>query len=136
MANFNTGKLDTGPHIAARGRALSPEQWIDRAIQLAWNDHTIGTPRYIMTGPDGSHLYRCASRSNPTTEHVLYINLEREEVTCDCKAAEWGSPCAHVGAAFYILHQAVRSTVARNMAGQRQYERWTRDLSPTALDAS
>lgn len=136
MANFNSAPRPTGPHLAARARRLTPEEWNHRALELAWNERTIGTLRYLMTDPDGTHLYSAASRSRPELPHVIRINVQRTSVTCDCEAASWGSPCSHAGAALYALQQMISSTGARNMAGQRQYEYWANMLSPTALDAS
>ena len=126
----------TGPRIAARARHLTPAEWQERALQLAWNEHTIGTVRYQATDGTGNHIYTAFSRSQPLLEHIILINLEHQHVTCDCIAADWGSPCAHAGAAIYAMRQMVSGTLERNLDGQRQYEWWAYALDPQSLDAS
>lgn len=131
MANIGTNERVTGPHPipkpAARARALidNPEEWIARAVEFAWQYHMIGTLRWLYTDENGANHYAAQSRSNPAHPHHVIIDVPHEYLHCSCPAFAHLNPCPHIGAAYHAFKQAIATTLAQNMAGQRQYEWWS-----------
>lgn len=127
----NTARTDeraTGPHPilrpAARARALIdyPEEWIKRAEDFAWQYHMINALRWVYTDENGANHYAAPSRSHPEQTHHVIVDVPHEYISCSCPAFAHLNPCPHVGAAYHLFRQALAASLARNMAGQRQYE--------------
>lgn len=139
MANFNDRapvftitKTDSGkrPAIAPRAYKLTAAEWVQRAIDLAWDHHLVGALRFRGLF-DGDILYSCRSNTNPDWEYHLHINLEQQHLSCNCAAHQHHLPCGHLGAAFILMRQIQASAVPSSVSGQLRYE----DLA-AYLDAS
>ena len=77
--------------------------WQTKALQLAEERHTIGTPRYIGTNDYGAQLWQVPSR----THDGCYVVTAWEDgtYTCGCTAGSYARPCCHVGASIKAEEQ-------------------------------
>ena len=93
------------PIVAARVRHMTREEWMQRAIALAWKRHVIGKICYLGTDRDGVLLFSAPSSSMPGHSYQLRMDLSRKHIACPCTAASYGFPCGHIGAMWIYMTQ-------------------------------
>jgi hypothetical protein len=109
------------PAIAPRTRRMSPGDWIQQAVDLAWQYRLPGTLRFRGIF-DGDILYSCDDRGR---EYHLHMNLDHRTMSCNCDWYQHMKPCPHIGALILVLRQIQESAVPRTISGQLQYEALT-----------
>jgi hypothetical protein len=101
----------------------APEAWAERCVELARAAHLDGTPSWLgqYTHSEGRpHCWRVPSRDRSTT---YTIEVEASGVVrCHCRAAEFGNPCAHAGAAILAERARDRGMAPRTPAQQSRNE--------------
>ena len=102
--DWNTTNPDI-PVVAARVRNMSREDWMQHAIQLAWKHHTVGKLVYIGIDITGVSLFAAPSSSMPGHQYEMRMDLTHKTISCPCRAAAYGYPCAHIGALWIYLRQ-------------------------------
>jgi hypothetical protein len=117
---FTIRKTDSGhrPAVAPRAWRMSPGDWIQEAIDLAWKHHQAGSLRFRGIF-DGDILYSSHDRQQ---EYHLVMNLDHHTLSCNCAAHQHGLPCAHIGALILVLRQIQESAVPTSVTGQLRYE--------------
>jgi hypothetical protein len=101
---------------AAKGQ--DRQAWEARAIALADERHTIGTPRYIGSSDPGVELWQAPSRAHGGC-YVVRVWRAIDAITCSCTAATFGRPCCHAGAV--LVAQRQRETSAGRSEAWRSW---------------
>ena len=90
----------------ATARAITPEQWNARALELAEAQHLTGTARELAGNE--THQFFGVRKSSVTGEYI--VRVTRGHVSCDCVAGQHGHACKHAGAVLHTLQMRERAT--------------------------
>ena len=88
-----------------------------RCAELASEHHLLGTCNWRGVGDGGRDVLTVPSASQ-VAPHIVTWDARTDRIVCDCKAASYGNPCGHIGAAADYVTRYLR-TASSDRAGQR-----------------
>lgn len=118
----------------ATAKILNPDEWNDRAEQLALAHGLDRCAEYVRceyAGEDAEghgygrrELYRVPSSSAAGDWHRVAHDEAEHTVECDCTAAQYGRPCSHVGAVrLEISRRGIALQIWRSATGWEEVRR-------------
>lgn len=106
--------------MAAAAKGTTWAERRARCLQLAVAAHLDHTAREVdLPGRDGVEHFITPSADRRRQHHVSH-RLGTDIWACDCRAAEFGRPCSHIGACLGLHEQ--RERVLRDI--EMTFEQW------------
>ena len=106
--------------VAPRARAMTRDEWLTRAIEIADRDHLTFRAKWHQGQEQDAQVFSVPSRSQPNRYHIVRLRADGSW-SCSCPANEHGLPCGHVGSAAHLWRQVAEAMTEAGLRAHQSY---------------